>query len=423
MAKENAWYNLDNAANIYPAISNDRNTNVFRLSCTLHENVKPLLLSQALKEAMTSFPYFQVVMRRGLFWYYLESTDIEPEVTIESHRPCKRLFYKSEKELLFRMTYYGPRINLEVFHAVADGGGANELLRTTIYHYLLLAYPDTLGANPPRFKTAATPPEQAEDGFFKHYLPKTVKPHMNPKSFTLTGTSLPANSIKIITARMSTKEILALVKSKNATLTAYLTALMFCAIYEEQVPRRHANKEIGITIPVDLRNLFSSETARNFFSVIEVRYNFQGKPIDFDNVLHSVTEQLQDKVTEENLSNLISNNMNLSQNIFARMVPLFIKNFILKTAYRINEGSSATTISNMGRVVMPKEFEEYIDNFSCLLNPTTIQKVKLTIISYNDVLKLNFTSTIAETSIQRYFIRHLAEQGIDITITTNGGEY
>ena len=65
------WYELDNAANVFPSISGDDNTNVFRLACELTESVDGRVLQQALDIAIESFPYFQVVMRRdcsGFTW-------------------------------------------------------------------------------------------------------------------------------------------------------------------------------------------------------------------------------------------------------------------------------------------------------------------------------------------------------------------
>ena len=74
----------------------------------------------------------------------------------------------------------------------------------------------------------------------------------------------------------------------------------------------------------------------------------------------------------------------------------------------------------MGRTTMPEPFGDYIDNFSCLLNPTPIHRLKATVNSYGDKFLVNFTSIIAETRAQRYFFRHLTEHGVDVCITCNG---
>ena len=40
------------------------------------------------------------------------------------------------------MTYYGCRINLEVFHSLTDGNGALNFLKELTYQYLRLSHPE-----------------------------------------------------------------------------------------------------------------------------------------------------------------------------------------------------------------------------------------------------------------------------------------
>ena len=54
-ARQDTWYHLDNAANLFPAVSGDKNTNVFRLSCELRDIVNKELLQQAVVTALRSF--------------------------------------------------------------------------------------------------------------------------------------------------------------------------------------------------------------------------------------------------------------------------------------------------------------------------------------------------------------------------------
>lgn len=414
-----AWYRLDNAANIFPAVSNDRNTNVFRLSCELYENIDKVTLQLALDTAMKSFGHFQVVMRRGLFWFYLERTSLSPRVAFESERPCGRIFYKNIKELLFSVTYYRRRINLEAFHAISDGSGAFGLLRAIVYNYIILRHKQEF-LSPPPLDRMPPPVLGLEDSFAHHYDPVDKQSPSSERAYSITGTMLPSNSIGIISGNISVKDMLALSKSKNVTITSYLTALLICSVYVELMPKRTAKRPIGVTIPVDLRGHFASETSRNFFGVVEIHYNFEGKPVDFDAVLASVSLQLSEKVKPEALSKRMNYTMSVQKNIFARFTPLALKNQVLKAAYRQSEYSTTTALSNLGRITMPEEFTPYISSFNCLLNPTPIHRVKLCICSFNDKLVMNFTSCIAETGVQKYFFRQLAKNGVDVCIITNG---
>ena len=79
---KNDWVRLDNAAKIFPAAVSDADNQVFRFSCDLIETVDVQCLQRALLETTRFFPVFQVTMKRGLFWYYLERTDLLPQVQI-----------------------------------------------------------------------------------------------------------------------------------------------------------------------------------------------------------------------------------------------------------------------------------------------------------------------------------------------------
>ncbi len=70
--KQRPWFKLDNAAKIFPGQNSAKWSNIFRLSVTLDEKIDPELLEKALEQTIVRFPFFDVRMRRGLFWYYLE---------------------------------------------------------------------------------------------------------------------------------------------------------------------------------------------------------------------------------------------------------------------------------------------------------------------------------------------------------------
>ena len=73
MSKKKArWRKLDNAAKLYSAASNKKDTRVFRFYCELKEEVNPDVLQEALNQTIETFPTFLMVLRKGLFWHYLE---------------------------------------------------------------------------------------------------------------------------------------------------------------------------------------------------------------------------------------------------------------------------------------------------------------------------------------------------------------
>ena len=136
MRESRQWSKLDNAAKIFPPTSGRRDTKVFRFSCELYEQVDPELLQSALDRTLTQFPLYKSILKKGLFWYYFETSALRPVVREEDSPPCGPMYSADRKNLLFEVTYFQRRINLEVYHALADGTGALHFLRTLVFYYL-----------------------------------------------------------------------------------------------------------------------------------------------------------------------------------------------------------------------------------------------------------------------------------------------
>ena len=162
------WRKLDNAALAFPLVSGKNDTRVFRFYCQLKEMVNGELLQTALDQTMEKYPLFQAVLRKGLFWFYLEHRDIRATVKQETEPPCSRLYIPDKKSLLFQVTYYKNRINFEVFHALTDGTGAMHFLQELVQEYLILAHPL---ADLPRIEKEAeiTHGDKEEDSFSQYY--------------------------------------------------------------------------------------------------------------------------------------------------------------------------------------------------------------------------------------------------------------
>ena len=131
------WRTLENTAKIFPATSGKKDERVFRLSCQMTEEIWPEKLQKALDRCMEEYTLFLCVLRRGLFWNYLEETELRPVVREEYKPPCSQLYVRDQKNLLFEVTYYKKRINFETYHALTDGTGALQFVRSLVYFYLI----------------------------------------------------------------------------------------------------------------------------------------------------------------------------------------------------------------------------------------------------------------------------------------------
>lgn len=150
------WRKLDNTAKLFAAVAGEDLSNVFRLSVSLKNEIKPELLEQALKLTLPEFENFRVKLRKGFFWNYFETNNREPLVEKEETYPCKYIDPHASHRFPFRVSYYGRRINFEVFHGLTDGLGALNFLKKMTENYLGLYIEAEKKENFQRTETAGT---------------------------------------------------------------------------------------------------------------------------------------------------------------------------------------------------------------------------------------------------------------------------
>ena len=415
--RDAAWEPLDNAAKIFPSISNKRDPKVFRFACELREAVEPELLQQALDAALEDFPIFRSTLREGFFWHYLKESDQRPLVQQECELPCSTIYDANHPGLLFEVTYYGRRINLEVYHALTDGTGALQFLRSLVCRYLYLRHPEGF-AEPPAALHGASFSELAEDSFQKYYTAAAQNKVRSGPVYKLRGVRLPEGRMQIVEGVVPVRTVLAAARAQGVTMTVLLTALFLCAVDKNAVLRRKRHPVV-VAVPVNLRKYFPSETARNFFCTVNVRYHFGRDPGDLASVMASVSAQFSQLLTRENLARRMNGYSAIEHNALVRVVPLGLKNIILRIAGAIAEGDHTIAVSNVGKVEMPSACAPYIRLFDVFVSTNTLQ---LCLCSYGENLTLSFSSAFRSTDVQKDFFRALAAMDIPVEVTANRPE-
>ena len=181
------WRRLDNAAKLFPAASSKRDTRVFRFYCELKEDIQQEILQKAVDRTLEKYPIFLSVLRKGLFWHYLEQSNKRPVVREEYKEPCSSLYIRDKRDLLFEVTYYKKRINFEVFHVLTDGTGASEFVRELVKNYLYLAHHEDGLEDVVLSEYSESLFDQEADGFERYYSHqadrKKCKPIFHTKYF------------------------------------------------------------------------------------------------------------------------------------------------------------------------------------------------------------------------------------------------
>ncbi|MEG2203609.1 MAG: hypothetical protein RRY21_00445 [Oscillospiraceae bacterium] len=416
-ANTKRWRRLDNAAKIFPSSTSKSDTKVFRFACELTEPIRPDALGQALDRTLEDFSSFRFVLKRGLFWYYLEESAQPHSVRAEDTPPCGARYHDSRSPL-FEVTWFDCRINVEVYHVLTDGAGALQFLRALVYHYLLLVHPVELsGCAAPDFDASLT--QRMDDGFAKYYSgakrPKLPVRQDAPAPHRLHGPKSPEWRLQVIEGQMPVDQVLACARGHHATATALMTAVLMCAVYED-MSARERKRPVTVSIPVNLHQYFPSRTVRNFFSVVNIGYLFPEGPPVLEEVIASVKRSLEVELTPEYLQARLDTLAELEEWMVARVLPLAVKNLLLRHFYRRSETTYTTSFSNVGRVSMPCELIPYIRMFDVFSSTGDLQAC---VCSFHNVLCISFTAQLLSTDIQRHFFRMLSEMGIDVTIAAN----
>ena len=116
----------------------------------------------------------------------------------------------------------------------------------------------------------------------------------------------------------------------------------------------------------------------------------------------------------------ITTNAKTLQSPFIRIVPLFLKDMVVKQFYkRVQDCQSSAGLTNLGVVSLPKEMVSYVERFDVLMGHPFSARTNCAIISYEGFTTVNFTSGIIESDVERLFFRKLVEDGIQVTIRSN----
>lgn len=73
----------------------------------------------------------------------------------------------------------------------------------------------------------------------------------------------------------------------------------------------------------------------------------------------------------------------------------------------------------MGALKVPETMKSYIERFDIYMGQPFSTRTNCAIASFEDILTINFASSIAETDVERLFFRKLVQDGIHVKIESN----
>lgn len=416
------WYKLDLSATVYPTLQRRNFSSVYRISVLLKENIVPGLLQRAVDLTLPRFPTFKVTMKKGVFWRYLEPNNrpgpfVEPDIV----NPCMPMSFKSRNRYLIRIYYYQRRISLEVFHSLADGSGALCLLKTLTAVYLRLKGYQIPNGHGVLDINAKPEPEELEDAYMR-YASSRVRPHRSKaKTYRIRGTWEPFYTLNIITGILPVDQVLAVTKRYQVTVTEYLNAaLLYALMLKQKDDRVFRELPVSLAMPVNLRRFFPSGTLRNFITMVYPSIDPRMGDYTFEEILVQVHYYMRYYLNDKFLNADITTNAAVTKNPLIRVVPLFIKDIVVRQFYkRIQDKQSSAGLTNLGVVDAPEEMKKHVERFDVLMGQPFSARTNCAVVSYGNTLSISFASSIVEAEVERQFFRKLVQDGIHVKIETN----
>lgn len=413
------WYKLDNAGLLYPLSATRYSYSLFAISVKLNSIVCPIKLQQATNCMVKRFPTITGTVKKGMFWHYIDKPDTPLTVCKQQLALCRKMPLDGNCSQV-RISYTDNQINVEFFHTATDGRGA-----VTFVNSLLLCYFKLCGHNVLPHNNAydhCSPVSNAEiaDNFVtvSNTANKNTQTKLPPLSQKLAGKKLSHDNYRILRAIVNTTALKNCAKQHNVSVTALLCACAMLSLraHNNHNCKRSCKNKLTILVPVDIRQRYNLQSVRNLSNFVLIQDN---GITDKKLLLSDINEQLQSKLTLENLAQSVNTNVKYQKNIIMRTMPLVIKKALLKILLkRMGEGAiNCATLSNIGIVNAPTEYQQLVKEYKFTLGRTNKNTVDFAIISHNQTTCISITSCFVDKTLERTFCRQLAQLGLsDIII-------
>ena len=417
------WVRLDNAAKIYPAARRKNWSNVFRQSVTLTHDVDTAVLKSALNITVKRFPSIAARLRKGVFWYYLQQVESAPEIRKEYSYPLTYMSKDEMRKCAFRVIVFNNRIAVEFFHSLTDGTGALIFLKSLAAEYLEQKYNIEIPCENGIVNRRDLPTEEELEDCFPKNAGNVPASRKDTNAWHMYGEPQRDGFLNLTCFNIPVKEALDMAHKYNSTLTVFMSAVMMKALLNlqnEKQPNIRRQKRIKLLIPVNLRALFPSVTLRNFAMYCIPELDPRLGEYTLDEICKVIQHKMGAEFTAKHMSRVIATNVNDEKNPLVRLIPLPIKNAVMKAIFdSVGEKKSCLTLSNIGQVKVPKIMAKYIERFDFILGVQAAAPYNCGMLSFGDTIYINFIRDIKDAELERHFFSVLQELGLSATVESN----
>lgn len=420
------WLRLDNAAKIYPAVRRKNWSNIYRQSVTLREDVDKAVLKSALDITVKRFPSIAARLRRGMFWYYLQQVESAPKILDEYSYPLVHMSRDEMRKCAFRVIVYNNRIAIEFFHALTDGSGALVFLKNLVAEYLEQKHGISIPFEDGILDRRAEPTQEEFEDCFPKNAGAVPASRKDTNAWHMYGKPQKDGFLHLTCFKIPVKEALELAHEYKCTLTVFMSAVLMMALLNLQnakTPSVKQQKRIKLLIPINLRNLFPSNTLRNFAMYTIPEIDPRLGEYTLDEICKVIQHKMGTEFTAKHMSRVIATNVNDEKNPLVRLIPLPIKNLVMRAIFdMVGEKKACLSLSNLGQIKLPEIMSAYIERFDFILGVQAAAPYNCGMLSFGDTIYLNFIRNIEDPELEGQFFAVLRQLGLPVTVESNRNE-
>ena len=117
---------------------------------------------------------------------------------------------------------------------------------------------------------------------------------------------------------------------------------------------------------------------------------------------------------------IIKTNVSSEENIFIKIVPIFLKDLIMKLIFlAVGERKSLFSFSNLGLVQVPEEYSRKVVRMDFVLGSQSSAPYNVTSLTYGGKMYFNITRNCKEPVLERELYNLFRELGIPHQVESN----
>ena len=206
----------------------------------------------------------------------------------------------------------------------------------------------------------------------------------------------------------------------DATITGLMGAVILYSLYNVYFKDKKTPKHnLRLFLPINARKYFNSHSMRNFMLYTRTTGEFRNKSLTFEDVVGYVKDTLS-KVNRDLLMRQLVSNVNIEKNFLVKILPLPIKNFIMRIAYKMHgQDSNTVSFSNLGKLTIPEDMSPFIERFEFMIGVSKLSPVNMGAVSVNNTFVFSYASKFVDRDVIQQIASNMASLGIKVTVETN----